>query len=343
MSTYIFFIILFNLLIVIFKKRLFNKIAIIDHPDKKRKIHKNKPYLIGGVIIFVNIILFYFFYFFNKEAFSANPYFFFSNFHEFAFLFSIIILFFIGLYDDKYDLSPYTKTFLFLIVFYILIEVDDTLVIRNLNFEIFDIIINLNNISFIFTLLCFLVLINALNMFDGINLQLTIFTLFILVILFLKISNYYMMLIMIIPLLFFILLNFNGFAFMGNSGSFIISFLIGYILLKNYNSYIDTRFSADQILLLLLYPVLDMLRLFFYRISKGKNPFLADRRHIHHIFLNKFTEKKTVFLIFLSYSVPNLLYFVLNFPLVYCLVLIVFFYLLIFIYLFLKNNKIINI
>lgn len=343
MPTYIFFIILFNLLIVIFKKRLFNKIAIIDHPDKKRKIHKNKPYLIGGVIIFVNIILFYFFYFFNKEAFSANPYFFFSNFHEFAFLFSIIILFFIGLYDDKYDLSPYTKTFLFLIVFYILIEVDDTLVIRNLNFEIFDIIINLNNISFIFTLLCFLVLINALNMFDGINLQLTIFTLFILVILFLKISNYYMMLIMIIPLLFFILLNFNGFAFMGNSGSFIISFLIGYILLKNYNSYIDTRFSADQILLLLLYPVLDMLRLFFYRISKGKNPFLADRRHIHHIFLNKFTEKKTVFLIFLSYSVPNLLYFVLNFPLVYCLVLIVFFYLLIFIYLFLKNNKIINI
>lgn len=343
MPTYIFFIILFNLLIVIFKKRLFNKIAIIDHPDKKRKIHKNKPYLIGGVIIFVNIILFYFFYFFNKEAFPANPYFFFSNFHEFAFLFSIIILFFIGLYDDKYDLSPYTKTFLFLIVFYILIEVDDTLVIRNLNFEIFDIIINLNNISFIFTLLSFLVLINALNMFDGINLQLTIFTLFILMILFLKISNYYMMLIMIIPLLFFILLNFNGFAFMGNSGSFIISFLIGYILLKNYNSYIDTRFSADQILLLLLYPVLDMLRLFFYRISKGKNPFLADRRHIHHIFLNKFTEKKTVFLIFLSYSIPNLLYFVLNFPLVYCLVLIAFFYLLIFIYLFLKNNKIINI
>jgi len=343
MPTYIFFITLFNLLIVIFKKRLFNKIAIIDQPDKKRKIHKNKPYLIGGVIIFVNIILFYFFYFFNKEAFPANPYFFFSNFHEFAFLFSIIILFFIGLYDDKYDLSPYTKTFLFLIVFYILIEVDDTLVIRNLNFEIFDIIINLNNISFIFTLLSFLVLINALNMFDGINLQLTIFTLFILMILFLKISNYYMMLIMIIPLLFFILLNFNGFAFMGNSGSFIISFLIGYILLKNYNSYIDSRFSADQILLLLLYPVLDMLRLFFYRISKGKNPFLADRRHIHHVFLKKFTEKKTVFLIFLSYSIPNLLYFVLNFPIVYCLVLIAFFYSLIFIYLFLKNNKIINI
>jgi UDP-GlcNAc:undecaprenyl-phosphate GlcNAc-1-phosphate transferase len=151
------------------------------------------------------------------------------------------------------------------------------------------------------------------------------------------------MLIMTIPLLFFILLNFNGFAFMGNSGSFIISFLIGYILLKNYNSYIDPRFSADQILLLLLYPVLDMLRLFFYRISKGKNPFLADRRHIHHVFLKKFTEKKTVFLIFLSYSIPNLLYFVLNFPLVYCLVLIAFFYSLIFIYLFLKNNKIINI
>ena len=41
----------------------------------------------------------------------------------------------------------------------------------NLNFEFMDKNIILNDISLFFTLFCMLVLVNAINMFDGINLK----------------------------------------------------------------------------------------------------------------------------------------------------------------------------
>ena len=40
--------------------------------------------------------------------------------------------------------------------------------------------------------------------------------------------------------------------------------------------------------LVLLYPLTDLLRVFALRIKDGKSPFIADQNHIHHFLLKKF-------------------------------------------------------
>ena len=57
------------------------------------------------------------------------------------------------------------------------------------------------------------------------------------------------------------------------------------------NENVNNVFYAENIFLLMLYPGLDMLRLFISRILKGKSPFTSDRNHFHHMLLNKFNSK----------------------------------------------------
>ena len=57
--------------------------------------------------------------------------------------------------------------------------IDESIILMNLEFEFPDKNIILNDISLFFTLFCMLVLVNAVNMFDGINLQSGIFYIYV--------------------------------------------------------------------------------------------------------------------------------------------------------------------
>ena len=70
-------------------------------------------------------------------------------------------------FDDKYDLSATKKLFINFFVIFFIILLDENLIVRELNFSFFENKIELRNISTLFTILCFLLLINALNMFDA--------------------------------------------------------------------------------------------------------------------------------------------------------------------------------
>jgi len=58
------------------------------------------------------------------------------------------------------------------------------------------------------------------------------------------------------------------------------------------------------VVIALLYPLLDLLRVFVLRIIDGQSPFVADNRHIHH-FLNK--KLKSSYKVILTLFVFNLL------------------------------------
>ena len=47
---------------------------------------------------------------------------------------------------------------------------------------------------------------------------------------------------------------------------------------------------------MLLYPGIDLIRLFFFRLIRKKNPFKGDRKHIHHILQAKFNQKQIVWI-----------------------------------------------
>ena len=57
---------------------------------------------------------------------------------------------------------------------------------KDLKFLFFDNPIELRNFSILFTFLCILILINAVNMFDGVNLQLGLYSLFLFLVFFFK-------------------------------------------------------------------------------------------------------------------------------------------------------------
>ena len=98
-------------------------------------------------------------------------------------------------------------------------------------------------------------------------------------------------------------------SFLGDSGCFLISFIIGSFSIISYNSN-DIQYS-DTIFLLMMIPGIDMLRLFFERISKKKSPFIADRKHLHHLLLGKFGYAKTIFILFLFIFI-NLFFIIFN-------------------------------
>jgi len=264
-------------------KFISQKLKIFDIPDKKLKIHKNKVFLGGGVIFFIITT----FIFFSEIFFFETEFFFLEGLkRKFVFFFGLSCIFILGIFDDKYNLSYKNKFIYLILIIYICISLDNNLLINNLNFKTLDYLIRLENFNLFFTCICFLIFINALNLFDGLNLQsgtyiLTIFFCFIFV---LK-QNYF---IYYIPSFFlFLIFNYKTKIFLGNSGSLFFGFLISYFAIKFYNfNYI----SIEEIFLIMLIPGIDMLRLFFTRITKTKNPFSGDRNHIHHILSNKLND-----------------------------------------------------
>ena len=104
-----------------------------------------------------------------------------------------------------------------------------------------------------------------MNMFDGINLQLILFTSFMFIIFILKgfISTFFLLL--LIPMIFLAILNFQNKVFLGDGGSYLISAILGSTFIYQYNNFENYLFG-DEVFLILIIPSIDMLRLFLLRI-----------------------------------------------------------------------------
>ena len=281
-AVIIFFVTNFILFLITYKK-IAKFTNIYDKPDTFIKKHNFKVPLLGGIIILTNIILIYFLSFQNNFLFFSDV--FFSNKTKFIFLLLCFVIFLIGWFDDKKNLSANMKLILTFFIFTFAVLFDKSLIIQNLIFSFTEKKIILENFSIPFTVLCFLLFLNAFNMFDGINLQGSIYALSLLIILYFYGSGNKFILLILIGLLFFINLNFQNKSFLGDSGSLLLATIISFIFILDYNS---NYFLADEVFFFLIFPGLDMFRLFIYRIYKGKNPFIGDNNHLHHILLGKF-------------------------------------------------------
>lgn len=96
-------------------------------------------------------------------------------------------------------------------------------------------------------------------------------------------------------------------AFLGDSGSMMLGFMVGTVSLKAVAlPDPETGVSVLHVVplfLLLSLPIIDITAVFFRRIVQGRNPMSADRGHIHHIALQIFdwnTQRTTLTLLFMS-------------------------------------------
>ena len=124
-------------------------------------------------------------------------------------------------------------------------------------------------------------------MFDGINIQSALYL--ILVSSFLIFKNQNIFIFILIPGIFFLILNARGKCFLGNSGSYLLGFLISLTLIK-INQSSPSLIKTEELLILLSLPCLELFRLFIERLLKNQSPFSGDREHIHHYLNKKFTN-----------------------------------------------------
>jgi len=82
--------------------------------------------------------------------------------------------------------------------------------------------------------------------------------------------------------------------FMGDTGSYLLGFVLGgSLLLGNAAGHLPLWNG----LFLFLLPILDTLQVLFRRVLRGRDPFIADRRHLHHMILDLgFAHQHVVFL-----------------------------------------------
>jgi UDP-GlcNAc:undecaprenyl-phosphate GlcNAc-1-phosphate transferase len=185
-------------------------------------------------------------------------------------------------------------------------------------------------ISFIFTVICFAVMQICLNMYDGINLQSSIYYK-VLILFFLAISNdpglQLFCVFTLIYLLFFSFYNYKGLIFFGDNGVYIFSFIISLMVIKLYNT--TTSINVENILIIFLFPFLDLIRLFLYRLGKNQNPLDADRNHIQHILLKKYGLINTNLIIILPLITSMLLFHLLKMNLLLLIIVNIIVYMLI--------------
>ena len=321
-----------NLLILIYLKKISKIVNIFDKPDKHLKKHKSNVPLLGGVIMIINLLILSIF-----SIFSGIP---FENLlvskKEYVSIFLLVSGFFLlGLYDDRFKLNPDKKFILSIILAILALTLNKNLLIENFNLSFYDKTIILNEFSFFFTLFCILILINALNFYDGINGQSLIFFIIVFGYLSLQSPLQLLYLILIFICVFILFLNLKNKVFLGDSGIYVLGSILVILLIYEHNTFRTIKF-ADEIFLLLILPGVDLLRLTLTRIINGKSAFYGDRNHIHHLLIKKYSLLFSNFTLFSISVIPVILYTYLKFS--FFFVFFIFLVIYIFLIQFLNSN-----
>ncbi len=218
----------------------------------------------------------------------------------------------LGFYDDFTEISAFQKYIILTFLILMLLYSNATIpIILDLNG-----FLGINNIGFIpgliFTSFVYLSIMNAINLTDGIDGYLAIFSIYFFIT-FLRINDinkFYTLssvsVILIASCIIFIRYNFSKGKklFVGDAGSLFIGFWIATFLITHITS--ATNANVVQVFSIKLenmpviaistisVPVMDTLRVMFVRIIRKKSPFSADNNHLHHILLNNgFTHLRT--------------------------------------------------
>ena len=284
---------------IILSQKYFLRNNYIDTINN-RSSHSSVATRTGGVSLFATLFL-------------ISVYFYLTGYeiYEFSLLIPLSVLMVIGLYDDIKGVDFELK-FIFQIITAKII-IDNGLIIDNLHgfagiYELSRIIAQL------LTIFIIVAVINSINFIDGIDgLASTIVILFISGFEFFSISltsyiNLSTILIASLTPLYYFNFRKKNKVFLGDSGSLFLGGIISiYVIRILTNDYIiKPEYDLHKILFvfaILFYPIIDIVRIFFLRLIKGKSPFRPDKNHIHHLILKKISNHFQTTLIITGISI----------------------------------------
>ncbi len=208
---------------------------------------------------------------------------------------TIISIFLLGLFSDIGFFSSAKYRFLVQAIIILLFIIFSETKLTSVRIETFDLMLENNLFNLFFTLFCLMILINGTNFIDGLNGLVLSYYLSILIIIFnLGLFEYSVLsnddiFLIIIIFIYLILFNIFNQLYIGDSGSYLIGFVIGYFMIQIYEN--ELLFSPYFIALLLWYPAFEILFSILRKIIYKKSPFTADNKHFHHLLFLHLSKK----------------------------------------------------
>lgn len=260
-----------------------SKIGLMDYPDNSRKVHSTPKPLIGGLGMIIGI------------SFSCLLFFPVSELR--GFFAGVITLGIVGFFDDFRELNHRLKFVAQIIASIIMVYFSQT-VLQSFG-DLFSFgPINLGILAIPLTIFSTVGVINAINMVDGLDglaggLSLIAFISFA-VLSYINSQTELMLLSVVLSGAVVAFLRYNWLPsklFMGDAGSLSIGFSLAFlsIAITQKNNSLVPPVAA---LMILAVPIVDTLTIMIKRVLKGKNPFYADKNHLHHILLKFGLDKK---------------------------------------------------
>ncbi|MBA2582030.1 MAG: undecaprenyl/decaprenyl-phosphate alpha-N-acetylglucosaminyl 1-phosphate transferase [Bacteroidetes bacterium] len=287
------------------------KVAIMkgltDNPDDDRKLHTRRIPSIGGIIIFAAALFTYSLWYPGQSPENLK-----------YVIAGGLLLFFVGVKDDIIGTAPVKKLLAHVLVGLMLIMMADVRITSL--YGLFGIRDIPHWASVFLSLYAYIVIVNAFNLIDGVDglaSGVGVIASFAFGFWFFTAGNNEMAVLAISlggALLAFMFYNFSpAKIFMGDSGSLTLGFIFSLLAIKmiEFNvAYLPAELAnvSKPILALsiLVYPLVDTLRIFIYRTVRGVSPFSADKNHIHHRLLDiGLNQRQTVIVIYL-YSISTI-------------------------------------
>jgi len=249
-----------------------NKTGVLAQPNH-RTSHVVPTPSMGGVGIFLGLITVIPFLEYNMEWVTI--------------FIVVTVMFVMGLLDDLYNMKSMLKLSIQLSCAVFLYFAGFTIDSLHGIFGIHEIP---TVVSFVVTVLFIAGVTNAFNLIDGIDglaggISTINFLFFGLIFLMNNQVTYAIISITLCgALLGFLKYNFSpAKIFMGDAGSLFLGLLMSVFVIKTFQTNSSAELSVSLSVILIFLPVFDTIRLFAQRILKKKNPFTADKNHIHHL------------------------------------------------------------
>ncbi len=300
--------ILYLIIFFIFVYFIFKKYEIlkenVNYSDHKKLGKSNRaPIIIGGLFIVTSLLV----------LLPINLIF---------FKIASISIFLVGILSDKNIISsPKLRFFFQISVIFFLVHFEKLNIVR-VNIDFIDNLLNINYLNYFFTVLCFAVLINGSNFLDGLNGLISGYFILVLTSTF-YISNYHINLnndikdlinlLLIITIIFYVF-NLFGIVYLGDSGSYLLSISVGFILIKmhQHTNFISPYYIANM----LWYPAFENLFSLLRRFRSKNKISSADKLHLHQLIF-RFLKSKTAIKDEWINTVSGLIVILMNIPSIY--------------------------
>jgi UDP-GlcNAc:undecaprenyl-phosphate GlcNAc-1-phosphate transferase len=268
---------LHSALVVVFRNKIAASLGVVDHPgSQEHKAHAVPTPLVGGLAALppaIAILLVQFYQGGMSSTHAASC---------LALAFATLCSLIVGFLDDRRHIPALLRLIICSGIFGITISISPDFVVSALDFQGISFKIELGLLAIPFSVFCLVAFQNAVNMADGRNgLVGGLAIIWLLALL----SYGWLPLTLSIASLtigMFIALgaNLGGRLFLGDAGTYGIGAFVGLATIWVHR--LNVGLATIDVVIMFMIPVLDMARLFVFRIFHGRHPFSADHSHLHH-------------------------------------------------------------